>query len=326
MFRLGKEERIWKEFMDEQKSEEELCQVLTNSEIDDFFRDRVIKILMTYDFASLPFKVNVSVGMNNMLSVLDVSKFPEDKVDVVAILLTRNIREIKGAKKYIGARGKYNQVILDLLPRLDSDRRCEVFDYFDIRDIDSYFDMDSCSGYGPLRSLLHTKNIDNYFRDLAIEKMHKVILSEFNKKSVPREDYEDAFTSYRSILNLILYGKNMEIDQAFFEKEIYFLLSIGNGEAVAEYSLQEMLSKIMSKETRRALIERQLNCGGHYQFYIHGLETELLAERIRDEFPEFSDKITILMKAYYERLEKDKEAIREASKKKKSMFDSMKKS
>lgn len=324
MFEARRQERVWREFMDESKSKEELYQLLNDSTLEDFFRDRAIKIFMTYDFASLPFKVNLTIGTKNMLWLVDFSEFPEDKIDEAAIVLARNIREIKCSKNHIDAREKYNQLILDLLPRLDLSRKQELFEYFDIRQIACFSGMDECSGYGPLGNLIYKKNIDDCFRNLAIEKMHKVILSEFKKESAPRQDFEDAFISYRSILNFYL--ENPEIDQTFFEKEIAFLLSIDNGEAVSEYNLPKMLPKIFNKETRRALVKRQLNCNGHYQFYIHGSETELLAERIRDEFPEFADKIVALQKTYYERQEQEKEVNREMLKKKKSMFDNMKKS
>ena len=109
--------------------------------------------------------------------------------------------------KYHDALYSYNTHILNLLALLPEEKAAEIFPFFSLLDISTYFNLEDASGYNPFRYLLSSNEVSERWKKEADLKMREIILNEISGKTKPREEWEDAMNQYASIIQAMLYGK-----------------------------------------------------------------------------------------------------------------------
>lgn len=326
MFKKNGLEKVWTEYMLENREREDLVQLANDATMDDFFRDRAIQIMWCYDKSKLSFFVHCSNMSDGVVFYVDDLYYPSDKLDLITKIVMENMPKIAGKEKYTRAYFYYNQNIVYLLPRLDFAKQQELFSLFQINDVRSFSGIDEASGYNPLRELLYSKNIDQRIKNMAMDRLHSVIRDEFAGKSKPREKHEDAFNCLVHILELMTYGDDADVKSDFFEKEMEFLLTIDNGKPVTgtSSSFVKMWNLIKKSEVRRDMVKRHLfNKDGEFMIYSHEHEKTML--EAAEEFPEIKEFLDIKIKEFYAR-EAENEKYKDTEKaKKEKMLNKMKK-
>jgi hypothetical protein len=125
--------------------------------------------------------------------------------------------------KYHGALRFYNNCIFTLLILLPLEQGEKIFPLFSLNDISTFWNMDDASGYNPFRNLLYNEEINERWKKIADMAMHKIILDEIEQKRKPREDWENALSSYADIIQMQLYSK-LKCSVELFAEQMQFII------------------------------------------------------------------------------------------------------
>ena len=323
MFKKNGPEKVWKEYLSENRTRADLVQLANDVTLDDFFRDRAIQIMWCYDKSALPFDTN---GLGGVVFYTDDSYYPADKLDLIVRMITENMPKVAKKEKYHSQYYHYNQNIIVLLPKLNLAKQKELLSFFQINDVYPFSGIDDASGYNPLRGLLYSEGISQLIKDEAMEKLHGVIKGEFEGKLSPRVKHEDAFCCLVHMLELMTYGDDVETKADFFEKEMEFLLTINNNKPVTgtSSSFVKMWNLVKKSEVREGMVKRHL-FSKDGEFMIYSQEHEKTMIEAAEEFPEIKEFLDNKIEEYHVRQTED-ERYRDAEKaKKEDMLNKMKK-
>jgi hypothetical protein len=124
--------------------------------------------------------------------------------------------------RYHDALHFYNNCILSLLVLLPSEQGEKLFPLFSLNDISTFYNMDDTSGYNPFRGLMSMKGVDEKWKWAADEAMRQIIRDELSGKTVPREEWENAFRCYSELVQMQCYGLEYPIE--LFAGQVQFLM------------------------------------------------------------------------------------------------------
>lgn len=207
--------------------------------------------------------------------------------------------------KYHAALYFYNQCILMLLTLLPDDEASRVFEFFSIKDISTFANMDDASGYNPLEHLMFRKDIDEKWKRKADALMREIVLAEHQGKTKPREEHESAVGWYANILDLVSYHQELPYSRDLFISQLEFLISdklAGSRRSVSPWKVVSILSLLEGDKYRelRHQFSRFVLFANSDKFTVWSKETEDCARLMLAEFGDTDPEIKIYLKAALE--------------------------
>lgn len=199
------------------------------------FKKRAITVMLAPDFNNLPFywHSDYSWSRLNFCSVfLSLKEIDSNLIQFISELIIECLKildynpENKAQKKEenLDIWCDYQGYLIDILEITSDEAQKEIlFSYFSLNDAFPYENMDFSSGYNPFWNLMSRKGIDEKWKVRADEKMKKIILSELEKKSVPRVNYENAFSCYVSFINKHFFASDLYYSKKLFDSQIEFI-------------------------------------------------------------------------------------------------------
>lgn len=315
------EDKIWEAYMGEKRDWREMIALLGEGQLKPEFERRILQVLLAPETNCL----GADIDWRNQLT-------PTQSIYAAQLLnlyIPQVERRMDEQSKEV--RGKYNELILKLLPVLPEEMAEKLFTHFNLNDIGPFSNMDFASGYNPLSNLYNDRVIDEGWKRKAAARMHEIILREETGKSKPRQPYEAATERYRYILDLMLYGE-LPMSSEFYQEEVAFLLTNTKEPVVKSWNTGKAMDLLTEQGLRHQFIRRQvlspLPDSDKRHFSVYNQETMEIARRILGEYsqdPELQDYLRQQVRQEQVRLDEEKKRREEVNIREESILAHMRK-
>jgi hypothetical protein len=294
------ENRIWNAWLDLKNTRESSdLTILLKSDVRQEFKFRVLIVLLAPDLNVLPFRWDDKDRLRNYLSLhlINVQTLSQDLVDFTGELVCQNIDYVlakKDAKLY-EALFIYNSLILQFLAVLpeDNDLAERLFRRYQINDPVPYQNLESMSGYNPLRHILCARDVPLKWKVLADKQMQDRIVAEVEGRAKPREDWENALQCYASHIQ-VNYDGHGGYSRELFASQIRFITELPGVEGYSRALFKswqliyfmEAISGEELRETRHKLARLVVfsKTKNTSRFTVCDAESRLAAELMLREF------------------------------------------
>lgn len=328
-----KEDTIWKQWVDfkGERGDGDLVGLLSSS-VRDSFKKRALFLLLVPSAELNPIYWKGEVGKFHKWSgfLKSLKSLSPDLLNYATELITkfcvtlgpvhcdRPTNIVSGGDgikifmqvpdKFHAALSFYNSCLLTLLGALPVKQGEEVFPLFRLLDISVYDNMEDCSGYGPLQSLLSAKWVNEIFKIKADDEMRKIIQNEISGKAKPRAEWEGALRCYAEVIqNQINSELSYSVD--LFARQISFIIDNcqPGDQLIKDWKIVKIFS-ILSDDGYKDLrykIAKSVVLGGQRGFSIYNEETVQAADMILTEFghqdPALASKLILLIDTHKEK-------------------------
>lgn len=309
------DDKIWKQWVDYKRRETRDLIELLESDVRDSFKRRAIFLLLVPAAEFNPIYWTKEIGKFyhslNFLKTLtpDLLNYTTDLIVEFNEMLKpihndRPKHYFQGGggitiltsvpDKYHDALYFYNKCIMFLLTIISEEQCGRIFPLLSLRDISTYWNMDSASGYNPFQNLLYS-DVDEKWKRQADDMMRQIIEDELSGKTKPREEWEDALHCYSYNIQLQLYGEKLPYSVELFADQIKFLVSEehygrGNIDNWKIPKIFQILSNDVYKEIRH-LVANFVVFNNESDFKIWSEDTLQGAKMMLDEFGQNDQKL-----------------------------------
>lgn len=321
-----REDKVWEAWLNVEQREWRDLVALIKSEVRDEFKMRAIAILLVPHFQFLPFTWWPNQGsLTNLLFLSDrpvkPSELPDNLREFERRLLTMYVevaREYADDEKVHSALTYYNRYALDFLALLPekSKEAEEMFGCYELRDPVVFCNMDNCSGYNPLYSVLN-EEIPEKWKRVASIKMHNIIMEEQSGKKKPREDFEDALRWYVGQIQLPLFSDDGTIRYSaeLFAFQVGFVLglSVINERCLFnDWNVGKILNILSGDQYRelRHRFARHVAFRTADPFFVYDKNTNRAAKAMLAEFSDDAELVSKLNEIVKNGRVKEEEATR----------------
>lgn len=301
------EDQVWEQYMGKRRDWRELVILAGDEQVQPEFRHRAIEVLLAPDIRRLPFPVSVHTGPHNYtgLSYHWAESITEEQAVFIAERIPEYIQQAgqtiqRDEHDYgaVEALFNYNGMIPRLLAKLPPEQAERLFESFSINDPLAW-DTDTASGYNPLQSLYHDRNVDESWKRRAASQMHAVIEREQTGETQPRAEHEGAARNYSQALGMMLCGRDgLPVSREFYQEEIAFMLGVETGRTIVDsWHTGQVLDLLDDAELRYSFARRQVLTGepnSFDRFRVYDDAHAETARRIIGEFPEDTELRTYL--------------------------------
>ena len=123
----------------------------------------------------------------------------------------------------IDSRPSYLAAMLELLPIVDEETGDKLFAHYPINDLESYWTLDSDSGYNPLTYLLRDSAVPRRYKNIGLARWFDIAEQEIQGIAQPRVEHEEAIRKMAEFAQTWTYGEDVDDEVhtaiiAFLEK------------------------------------------------------------------------------------------------------------
>ena len=329
----AEQNQTWSDWLVLKKREwRDLRSLSEDVDIDVSFRARALTILLVPYVGLEPFAwpKNESSLTNShfMLDKIAFKELPEQLLQFVFKLLPACMKIAYDANPESESKVSHTlffyrhlvQIALEVLPEEDSFAET-LFNLWQPLDPIVYWNMETCSGYDALGSLLRA-SVPDTFKRRADQMMRDIVIAELNGETEVRAEHEHAGRQYMDLVQMILYSDEFPYEIELFASQVEFLIGLDlKGETSFNnwhvHQILGLLSGDQNKDLRRHFSNHVVlgDHTGFAQFKVYNVETMrgacMMLGEFGDEDLELGDNLRSLIQEAEARFAQEREAAAE---------------